>query len=67
MIMSDGAGKPQVVIVPEQTNITSGTEVQEKLILAARVFCLISDEASLIALVICPVVLPVNFNSFLVF
>ena len=38
MIMSDGAGKPQVVIVPEQTNITSGTEVQEKLILAARVF-----------------------------
>ena len=36
--MSDGAGKPQVVIVPEQTNITSGTEVQEKLILAARVF-----------------------------
>ena len=36
--MSDGAGKPQVAIVPEQTNITSGTEVQEKLILAARVF-----------------------------
>jgi chaperonin GroEL (HSP60 family) len=36
--MSDEAGKPQVVIVPDQTNITSGTEVQEKLILAARVF-----------------------------
>lgn len=36
--MSDGAGKPPVVIVPDQTNITSGTEVQEKLILAARVF-----------------------------
>jgi chaperonin GroEL (HSP60 family) len=36
--MSDGAGKPKVVIVPEQTNVTSGTDVQEKLILAARVF-----------------------------
>ncbi len=36
--MSDGAGKPPVVIVPEQTNITSGTAVQEKLITAARVF-----------------------------
>ena len=36
--MSDGAGKPPVVIVPEQTNITSGTAVQEKLINAARVF-----------------------------
>ncbi|MCP2507340.1 MAG: TCP-1/cpn60 chaperonin family protein [Candidatus Thalassarchaeaceae archaeon] len=36
--MSDGAGKPKVVIVRDQTNITSGIEVQEKLILAARVF-----------------------------
>jgi chaperonin GroEL (HSP60 family) len=36
--MSDGAGQPPVVIVPEQTNITSGTAVQEKLITAARVF-----------------------------
>ena len=36
--MSDGAGKPPVVIVKEQTNITSGTEVQEKLITASEVF-----------------------------
>ena len=36
--MSDGAGQPPVVIVPEQTTITSGTAVQEKLITAARVF-----------------------------
>ena len=36
--MSDGAGKPPVVIVKEQTNITSGTEVQEKLIAASEVF-----------------------------
>ena len=36
--MSDGAGQPPVVIVPEQPNITSGTAVQEKLITAARVF-----------------------------
>jgi len=36
--MSDGEGKPKVVIVREQTNITSGTDVHEKLILAARVF-----------------------------
>ncbi len=36
--MSDGAGQPPVVIVPEQTSITSGTAVQEKLINAARVF-----------------------------
>jgi chaperonin GroEL (HSP60 family) len=36
--MSDGAGQPPVVIVPEQTSITSGTAVQEKLITAARVF-----------------------------
>ena len=36
--MSDGAGKPKVVIVRDQTNITSGIDVQEKLILAARVF-----------------------------
>ena len=36
--MSDGAGQPPVRIVPEQTSITSGTAVQEKLITAARVF-----------------------------
>jgi chaperonin GroEL (HSP60 family) len=36
--MSDGAGKPPVVIVKEQTNITSGTDVQEKLIAASEVF-----------------------------
>ena len=36
--MNDGAGQPPVVIVPEQTNITSGTAVQEKLITAAKVF-----------------------------
>jgi len=36
--MSDEAGQPPVVIVPEQTSITSGTAVQEKLITAARVF-----------------------------
>ncbi len=36
--MGDGEGKPKVAIVPDQTNITSGTDVQEKLILAARVF-----------------------------
>ena len=36
--MSDGAGKPPVVIVKEQTNVTSGTDVQEKLISASEVF-----------------------------
>lgn len=36
--MSEGAGQPPVVIVPDQTSITSGTAVQEKLITAARVF-----------------------------
>jgi|TARA_B100001105_G_scaffold252613_1_gene244571 chaperonin GroEL (HSP60 family) len=36
--MSEDAGRPQVVIVPEQTSVTSGTDVQEKLITAARVF-----------------------------
>ena len=37
--MSDeGEGKPPVVILREETNVTSGTEVQEKLIAAARVF-----------------------------
>ncbi len=36
--MSDGAGKPPVVIVPEQTSVTSGTDVQEKLISASQVF-----------------------------
>tara|TARA_B100000214_G_scaffold110301_1_gene77874 strand:+ start:5285 stop:6886 length:1602 start_codon:yes stop_codon:yes gene_type:complete len=36
--MSEGEGKPPVVVVSDSTNITSGTEVQEKLISAARVF-----------------------------
>ena len=36
--MSEGAGKPPVVIVNPETTVTSGTEVQEKLIAAARVF-----------------------------
>ena len=36
--MSEGAGKPPVVIVKPETTVTSGTEVQEKLIAAARVF-----------------------------
>ena len=36
--MSEGADRPKVVIVPEHTKVTSGTEVQEKLIIAARVF-----------------------------
>ncbi|MBK70450.1 MAG: hypothetical protein CMB53_03535 [Euryarchaeota archaeon] len=36
--MSDGAGKPPVTIVPEQTSVTSGTDVQEKLISASQVF-----------------------------
>ena len=36
--MSEGEGKPPVVIVNDQTNVTSGTDVQEKLIAAARVF-----------------------------
>ena len=36
--MSEGAGKPPVVIVNPETTVTSGTEVQEKLIVAARVF-----------------------------
>ena len=36
--MSDGAGKPPMVIVKEQTNVTSGTDVQEKLISASDVF-----------------------------
>ena len=36
--MSEGAGKPPVVIVKPETTITSGTEVQEKLIAAARIF-----------------------------
>ena len=29
--MSEGEGKPPVVVVSDSTNITSGTEVQEKL------------------------------------
>ena len=34
----EAAGKPPVVILREETSITSGTAVQEKLIAAARVF-----------------------------
>ncbi len=34
----DAAGKPPVVILKEETKVTSGTAVQEKLIAAARVF-----------------------------
>ena len=34
----DAAGKPPVVILREETKVTSGTAVQEKLIAAARVF-----------------------------
>ena len=34
----EAAGKPPVVILREETNVTSGTAVQEKLITAARVF-----------------------------
>ena len=34
----EAAGKPPVVILREETNVTSGTAVQEKLIKAARVF-----------------------------
>ncbi|HJM13536.1 MAG TPA: TCP-1/cpn60 chaperonin family protein [Candidatus Thalassarchaeaceae archaeon] len=36
--MSDGSDRPKVTIVPEHTKVTSGTDVQEKLIVAARVF-----------------------------
>ena len=36
--MSEGEGKPPVVVVSESTSVTSGTAVQEKLIVAARVF-----------------------------
>ena len=36
--MSEGAGKPPVVIASPETTVTSGTDVQEKLIAAARVF-----------------------------
>ena len=36
--MSEDAGKPPVVIVKPETNVTSGTDVQDKLISAARVF-----------------------------
>ena len=36
--MSEGADRPEVVITPESTEVTSGTKVQEKLIVAARVF-----------------------------
>ena len=36
--MSEGTDRPRVTILPEHTKVTSGTDVQEKLILAARVF-----------------------------
>ena len=36
--MSEGTVRPRVAILPEHTKVSSGTEVQEKLILAARVF-----------------------------
>ena len=36
--MSEGTDRPRVAILPEHTKVSSGTEVQEKLILAARVF-----------------------------
>ena len=36
--MSDGQGSPPVVIVRPETNVTSGTAVQEKLISAAQAF-----------------------------
>ena len=36
--MSDGAAKPPVTIVKDQTKVTSGAEVQDKLISAAQVF-----------------------------
>lgn len=36
--MSEGEGAPPVVIVRPETNVTSGTAVQEKLISAARAF-----------------------------
>ena len=36
--MSEGEGKPPVVVVSDETSVTSGTAVQEKLIAAARVF-----------------------------
>ena len=34
----EGSGTPPVVILREETSVTSGTAVQEKLITAARVF-----------------------------
>ncbi len=36
--MGEGSDKPHVAITPQSTKVTSGTEVQEKLIVAARVF-----------------------------
>ena len=36
--MSEGSERPKVAITPPSTSVTSGTEVQEKLIEAARVF-----------------------------
>lgn len=36
--MSDGGGTPEVVILQERSSVVSGTEVQEKLIAAARLF-----------------------------
>ncbi len=37
-MVDEAAGKPPVVILREETKVTSGTAVQEKLIVAARVF-----------------------------
>ncbi len=36
--MGEGTDRPKVVILPESTKVSSGTDVQEKLIVAARVF-----------------------------
>ena len=37
-MMGEGPGKPKVEITSQNTKVTSGTDVQEKLIVAARVF-----------------------------
>ena len=36
--MGEGLDKPKVEITSQSTKVTSGTDVQEKLIVAARVF-----------------------------
>ena len=36
--MGEGSDKPKVEIASQSTKVTSGTDVQEKLIVAARVF-----------------------------